>query len=155
MDIINSIQGLFTEFNINSILSNVLLRLSLILFGFIAIVWLFVQLRKKNTFLAYKTENGSVSVSKNAISDLIRQICHNNHGISLIKAQLKKKKQWLDLQIFIRIEGGGQLKAIEQSLQLSIREALQETFGIESIRRINLVASSIKAIKNHSPIVEE
>ena len=59
------------------------------------------------------------------------------------------------MQIYIRLEYGGQLKAIEESLQAMIREALEETFGIESIGRINLIAASIKEAKNNSLAVEE
>jgi uncharacterized alkaline shock family protein YloU len=155
MEFLNSIQSLFTELSPNSIFSDLLFRFGLIALGLITILSLIFKCSKKKTFLAYKTENGSVSVSKNAISDLIRQICHNNHGLSLIKAKLKKKKQLLHLQIYIRLEYGGQLKAIEESLQAMIREALEETFGIESIGRINLIAASIKEAKNNSLAVEE
>lgn len=155
MEFLESAKVFISEFDLSTIISDVLIRLGLILIGFITLIWFLLKITKKNTFLAYTTENGSVLVSKNAISDLIRQICHNNHGLSLIKAKLKKKKQLIDLQIYIRIESGGQLKAIEQSLQTSIRDALEETFGIESIGRINLIASSIKEAKNTPQTVED
>tara|TARA_A100001015_G_scaffold314564_1_gene424286 strand:- start:4246 stop:4716 length:471 start_codon:yes stop_codon:yes gene_type:complete len=155
MEFLESTKVFISEFDLSTIISDVLIRLGLILIGFITLIWFLLKITKKNTFLAYKTENGSVLVSKNAISDLIRQICHNNHGLSLIKAKLKKKKKLIDLQIYIRIESGGQLKAIEQSLQTSIRDALEETFGIESIGRINLIASSIKEAKNTPQTLED
>lgn len=155
MEFLESTKVFISEFDLSTIISDVLIRLGLILIGFITLIWFLLKITKKNTFLAYKTENGSVLVSKNAISDLIRQICHNNHGLSLIKAKLKKKKQLIDLRIYIRIESGGQLKAIEQSLQTSIRDALEETFGIESIGRINLIASSIKEAKNTPQTLED
>jgi uncharacterized alkaline shock family protein YloU len=155
MEFLESAKVFISEFDLSTIISDVLIRLGLILIGFITLIWFLLKITKKNTFLAYKTENGSVLVSKNAISDLIRQICHNNHGLSLIKAKLKKKKQLIDIQIYIRIESGRQLKAIEQNLQSSIRDALEETFGIESIGRINLIASSIKEAKNAPQTVED
>ena len=155
MEFLESAKVFISEFDLSPIISDVLIRIGLVLLSVITIIWFLIKLTKKNTFLAYKTENGSVLVNKNAITDLIRQVCHNKHGLSLIKAKLKKKKRLIDLQIYIRIESGGQLKAIEQSLQTAIRDALEETFGIESIGRINLIASSIKEAKNAPQIVED
>ncbi len=109
------------------------------------LLWILSCKFKDNSLLAYKTDNGNVKVSQHALTDLIRHICKNEHGISQLKTKIYHKRKHLNIQIRLRLESGSHLKTIEHGLQSSIREALSNTLGIDSLGQIDILATGIQS----------
>lgn len=112
------------------------------------LLWIISSLLKDKSLLAYKTDNGNVHVSRHALTDLIRHICKSEHGISQLKTKIYYKRKRLNIQIRLKLESGSHLKTIENGLQSSIREALSSTLGIESLSRIDILATGIQSKGN-------
>lgn len=95
--------------------------------------------RCKGIMLA--TPNGTLFISASAISDLVREVEKEFTSLKVLKSTLleKKKNVTLDLKInFPKTEENTSLPAIAESFQRRIIQALQDTFGIDSIKEINI-----------------
>ena len=90
-----------------------------------------------------------VQVNCGAISDLVHSICKKDSHISQLKTKIISKRKKLNIQIRLRLESGSHLKSIEASLQSEIREALQDSLGIENIGFIDIIATGIKDSKKN------
>ena len=114
-------------------------------------VWVFAFLlvlllrRQPKNVVAYTTENGRVMVSRHAIIDLVQTSCEQLENVSKPLVKIKGKGQATHLEVRIVLLSGGRLREIEQTLQSHLREALTENLGIESLGRINIVATGFKS----------
>ena len=108
------------------------------------ILVLLIYWQPKN-IVAYATENGSVMVSRHAIIELIQTSCEQLEDVSKPLVKIKAKGQTTHLEVRIVLLSGGRLREIEQTLQNHLREALTENLGIESLGRINIVATGFKS----------
>lgn len=142
MDIISKY---FSEYGIESFLL-IYLVLIIVFFIFLFLLNSLIIFFRDPSILAYKTSNGDVEVSKNAVKDLILSVCNNENGIIKANAIIKNYKD-LNLKIKIQINNKSNLRIIEENLQKKIRETLIENLGIEKVGRINIIAVGIK-LKN-------
>ena len=142
MDIISKY---FSEYGIESFLL-IYLVLIIVFFIFLFLLNSLIIFFRDPSILAYKTSNGDVEVSKNAVKDLILSVCNNENGIIKANAIIKNYKN-LNLKIKIQINNKSNLRIIEENLQKKIRETLIENLGIEKVGRINIIAVGIK-LKN-------
>ena len=108
------------------------------------ILLLLIRWQPKN-IVAYTTENGSVMVSRHAIIELVQNSCEQLEDVSKPLVKIKAKGQITHLEVRIVLLSGGRLREIEQTLQTHLREALIENLGIESLGRINIVATGFKS----------
>ena len=101
--------------------------------------------RQPKNIVAYTTENGNVMVSRHAIIELVQNSCEQLEDVSKPLVKIKAKGLITHFEIRIVLLSGGRLREIEQTLQTHIREALTENLGIESLGRINIVATGFKS----------
>lgn len=120
------------------------LYLSLATAALLFILILLLRRQPKNV-VAYSTENGRVMVSRNAIVELVQTSCQQLKDVSKPHVKIKIKGQTSHFEIRIKLLSGGRLRQIEQTLQSHLRQALTENLGIESLGRINIVATGFKS----------
>lgn len=101
--------------------------------------------RQPKNVVAYSTENGRVTVSRNAIVELVRTSCEQLKDVSKPQVKIHVKGQTSHFEVRIKLLSGGRLRQIEQTLQTHLRRALTENLGIESLGRINIVATGFKS----------
>ena len=101
--------------------------------------------RQPKNIVAYTTENGRVMVSRHAIIELVQSSCEQLEDVSKPQVKIKAKGQKTHFEVRIVLLSGGRLREIEQTLQNHLREALTENLGIESLGRINIVATGFKS----------
>ena len=125
------------------------------------LLMLLVRRQPKNV-VAYTTENGRVMVSRHAIFELVQTACAQIQDVSKPQVKIKVKGRTTHFEIRIKLLSGGRLRQIEQTLQSHLRQALTENLGIESLGRINIVATGFKSgrvesklpAKSHPPAIE-
>ena len=110
-----------------------------------AIILVLLVRRQPKNIVAYTTENGSVMVSRHAIIELVQTSCEQLEDVSKSLVKIKAKGQITHFEVRIVLLSGGRLREIEQTLQSHLREALTENLGIESLGRINIVATGFKS----------
>ena len=111
----------------------------------LAIILVLLVRRQPKNIVAYTTENGSVMVSRHAIIELVQTSCEQLEDVSKPLVKIKAKGQITHFEVRIVLLSGGRLREIEQTLQRHLREALTENLGIESLGRINIVATGFKS----------
>ena len=111
----------------------------------LAIILVLLVRRQPKNIVAYTTENGSVMVSRHAIIELVQTSCEQLEDVSNPLVKIKAKGQITHFEVRIVLLSGGRLREIEQTLQRHLREALTENLGIESLGRINIVATGFKS----------
>ena len=111
----------------------------------LAIILVVLVRRQPQHIVAYTTENGSVMVSRHAIIELVQTSCEQLEDVSNPLVKIKAKGQITHFEVRIVLLSGGRLREIEQTLQSHLREALTENLGIESLGRINIVATGFKS----------
>lgn len=110
--------------------------------------------RQPKNIVAYRTENGRVTVSRSAIVELIRTSCEQLNDVTKPSVRIKVKGKTTHFDVRIQLMSGGRLKEIEQTLQVHLRQNLTENLGIEHLGKINIVATGFKSgrIQVSSPI---
>ena len=111
----------------------------------LAIILILLICRQPKNIVAYTTENGSVMVSRHAIIELVQTSCEQLEDVSKPLVKIKAKGKNTHFEVRFVLLSGGRLREIEQTLQNHLREALTENLGIESLGRINIVATGFKS----------
>ena len=101
---------------------------------------LFLRRQPKNV-VAYCTENGSVTVSRSAIIELVQTSCEQIQDISKPQVKIKSEGETSHFEVSIKLKSGGSLRTIEQTLQSHLRQALtsfkcdvsRETIGYDQL----------------------
>jgi uncharacterized alkaline shock family protein YloU len=107
---------------------------------------LFLLLRRQpKSIVAYGTENGEVLVSRHAIVELVQTSCEQLKDVSKPRVKIRVKGKTVHFEVRIKLQSGGRLRDIEQTLQNHLRRALSENLGIEALGRINIIATGFKS----------
>lgn len=110
--------------------------------------------RQPKKIVAYRTENGRVTVSRSAIVELVRTSCEQLNDVAKPGVRINVKGKYTHFDVRIQLTSGARLKDIEETLQSHLRQALTENLGIENLGKINIVATGFKSgrIQVSSPI---
>jgi uncharacterized alkaline shock family protein YloU len=143
------IYGLFNADVANAV-SN-LMNMPLIAAGIGAVMILSVVLqwfggcgrKKKDKFIDFQAEDGSVGISTQAIQDFIERVGKEFAAVKSIESKLIHEKNALDIAISVKVRSGNKIPELSQVLQQRIRESVRESLGLEEIRNITIKVSEI------------
>ena len=115
---------------------------------FFLLVVLFLLLRRQpQSIVAYKTENGDVTISRSALAELMRTSCQQINYISKPKLKVFTKGGLTHFTVQIQLTSGARLKDIEETLQNHFRESLANNLGIEKLGTVNITVTGFKSSK--------
>lgn len=114
---------------------------------FLIVIFILFRKQQPKNIVAYKTENGNVTISRSAIVELVRTSCKQISQVSKPKLKVFVKKGLTHFDIRIQLTGGGNLKNVEETLQNHLRESLSKDLGIERLGEINIIVTSFKSGK--------
>lgn len=113
----------------------------------LALLLLILLRRQPKHLIAYKTENGNVTVNRFAIVELVRTSCEQFKEIAKPSVKIRTRGKRAHLTIYIKFAGGSSLKEIDNTLQTHLRQNLSENLGIENLGNINIVVTGFKSKK--------
>lgn len=113
----------------------------------LAFVLFLISRRQPKNVVAYSTENGDVLVSRHAIVELVRTSCEQLENVAKPSVKVRVKGKTTHFEVRIKLQSGGHMREIEQTLQSHLRRALSENLGIESLGRINIIATGFKSAR--------
>lgn len=126
------------------------LSMPLVAAGVGAILILSVVLRwvggcggKKEAFIDFQSEEGSVGISTKAIQDFIERVGREFAAVKSIESRLIQGKGLLDIVVGVRVLAGNRIPELSQVLQQRIRESVRESLGLEGIGRITVQVKEI------------
>ena len=116
--------------------------------GFVLIVsvafrWLGGCGGKKESFIDFQSEDGSVGISTKAIQDFIERVGKEFAAVKSIKSQLKQEKGGLDIAMNVKVLAGNKIPELSQMLQQRVRESVRESLGLEEVRNITIKVQEI------------
>jgi uncharacterized alkaline shock family protein YloU len=99
------------------------------------------SLTKKVCRISFKSPNGTVTISNNAITDFVDRICKNYEEVSHSSTKVFpgcKKDKGVIVHIDMDILGGTNIPQIIEQLQQNIKRQINELLGIENVGSIEI-----------------
>lgn len=153
---LNDAVRLLTRVSVDLQLSSILT----LVVGFIMLVSLFLAnliyaRRQKERTIAFDNPSGPVSVSLNAIEDLMRRIAVRVPEIKEIRPSITATKKGLDVEIRLVLKTDVNIPEMTAKLQDMIRSKIQDVVGLEGkinirIHVIKIIMDDLKSRKDKS-----
>ncbi|MBL8012417.1 MAG: alkaline shock response membrane anchor protein AmaP [Candidatus Omnitrophica bacterium] len=131
-----------------------------VIVGFIMLVSLFLAnliyaRRQRERTIAFDNPSGPVSVSLNAIEDLMRRIAVRVPEIKEIRPSIAATKKGLDVEIRLILKTDVNIPEMTSKLQEMIRSKIQDVVGLDGkidirIHIIKIISDDLKSKKDKS-----
>jgi len=108
-----------------------------------------LQSRRRQHFLSYDEEGGTVSISSDAIVDYIAKLSSEFPSIVRMKPSVIPARNSIDIHVELRVKAGPQIHEICELLQRRVRESMTNGLGISEIRRVEVTVAEI--VSEHRP----
>ncbi|MDF7825887.1 alkaline shock response membrane anchor protein AmaP [Pontiellaceae bacterium B12227] len=105
--------------------------------------WLTRFFVKKEKFIDFQSEDGSVGISTKAIKDFIERVGKEFTAVKSIDSQLIHNKGNVDIAISVKLLSGNKIPELIQMLQQRVRESVRESLGIDGIGTITVKVAEI------------
>lgn len=99
--------------------------------------------KKKDVFINFDSDDGSVGISTKAIQDFIERVGKEFAAVKSIDSTLIQDKKALDISLSVKVISGNKIPELSQVLQQRIRESVRESLGLEEIRNITIKVQEI------------
>jgi uncharacterized alkaline shock family protein YloU len=99
--------------------------------------------RKKEAYIDFESEDGSVGIGTRAIQDFIERVGKEFAAVKSIESKLIQGKGKLDIVVGVRVLAGHKIPELSQVLQQRIRESVRESLGIEGVGTISIRVKEI------------
>ena len=98
---------------------------------------------RREVYIDYSSEGGTVSIGMNAVQDFIERVGHEFTAITRVQARLVQQKETLDLVVGISIREGNKIPELTHVLQQRIRESVRESLGLDELGSITVQVKEI------------
>ncbi|WP_372805865.1 hypothetical protein [Pontiella sp.] len=105
--------------------------------------WLTRLFVKKEKFIDFQSEDGTVGISTKAIKDFIERVGKEFAAVKSIDSRLIHGKGVVDIAISVKVLSGNKIPELTQVLQHRVRESVRESLGIEGIGSITVKVAEI------------
>jgi len=105
--------------------------------------------KKRAKYLSFNTEEGTVSISTQAISDYITKVAGEFTSIVRMWTTVIPGRNCIDIRADLRVKAGAQVHEVCQLLQKRIREAMNNGLGISDVRSVQVSVKEI--VSEHQP----
>ncbi|MBC8443149.1 alkaline shock response membrane anchor protein AmaP [PVC group bacterium] len=106
--------------------------------------------RKRERFLAFDNDGGTVSISTEAMADYITKLTTEFPSVVRMRPNVRPTRGGVDLLIDVRIKAGSQVHEVCELLQQRVRERVVEGLGISEVRRVEVSVKDI--VSEHKPV---
>jgi uncharacterized alkaline shock family protein YloU len=105
--------------------------------------------RRREKFLSFDSEGGTVSISTEAISEYISRLAGEFPAIVRMKPRVRPARKAIDIIIELKVKAGTQVHEVCDLLHQRVRESVTNGLGISEIRRIEVSVREI--VSEHRP----
>ncbi len=113
--------------------------------------------RKREHFIDFPSEEGSVGISTRAIQDFIERVGREFAAIKSIESRLDQGREGLDIAIHVKVQSGNKIPELSQVLRRRVRESVRESLGIEEIHNITIRVQEIvgEPVRKTDPVEDD
>ena len=122
---------------------------TLVIFGFLFVLSIYLPIvtwvRKGEGGPAIPLKNplGEVEISQKAICEFIQRVGKEVQGVEDVKAKLKSTEEGVDVSLTLSAQAQGEIPRLIDELQTVVKNYLNNTVGIESVREIKVKVAKI------------
>jgi len=99
--------------------------------------------RPSKRFISFDSDNGSVSISVNAVRDFVRKIGDEFGAIISMDPQIRSEKNMISIDLNVKLQTGSRIPELSQMLQDRVRESIRDGLGIVEVREIKVKVQEI------------
>lgn len=114
----------------------------------------FGSARSRKRYISFESENGSVSISINAVRDFVRKIGDEFGAVVSMDPKIYPGKNTVSIDLNVKIQTGSRLPELSEMLQGRVRESIRNGLGIVEVRDIKVKVQEIVGVPPSAPVVE-
>ena len=114
---------------------------------FIVLLWLMVR-RPRDRVTAFKDGNGTVTISRRALEDIIARSCEQFDEIVRAKVSVRTRSDKIRTEILLRLKQSARVRDFSKQLRARITEILTENLGMEDVGTMELIVGGMVADKD-------
>jgi len=99
--------------------------------------------KKRQQYLAFDGEGGTVSISTAAISEYIARVAGEFPSIVKMKPEVIPARSSIDVHIYIQVKDGPDIHEVCELLQKRVRDVLAGSLGITEVRKVEVSVKEI------------
>lgn len=99
--------------------------------------------RPKSRYISFDSENGSVSISVNAVRDFVRKIGDEFGAVVSMDPRIRPEKDLISVDLNVEVQTGTRIPELSQMLQDRVRESIRDGLGIVEVREIKVKVQKI------------
>ena len=105
---------------------------------------------KRERYLSFDSEGGTVSISTAAICDYIAKLIQEFPSVVRLSPRVVPKRNIIDIGVDLRVKAGPNIHEMCELMQQRVRECVTNGLGISQIGRIEVSVKDI--VSEHRPI---
>jgi len=117
--------------------------------AFILLCFLFmitgVPVRKRDEFIAFDNESGSVRVSIKAVRDFVARIADEFAAIVSMEPTIRAAGGQLDVELDVKVKSGTQIPELCKLVQNRVKESIKDNLGLTEIKSVRINVRQIVA----------
>lgn len=94
--------------------------------------------RPKLKFVSFESEEGSVSISVNAVREFIRKLGEEFSAVISMDPKIRADRNVIHIDLDVSIQSGTRLPELSAVLQNRIRDSIRDGLGISQVRDIKV-----------------
>lgn len=99
--------------------------------------------KKRERFLSFDREGGTVNISTDAIVDYISKLTDEFPSVSRMRPKVVPVGKTIDIVVDVRIKAGPQIHEVCELLQKRVRETMLNGLGISEVRHVEISVKNI------------
>jgi uncharacterized alkaline shock family protein YloU len=122
--------------------------------GLLVVALLFMaseyRTRRRERFLSFDNEGGTVSISTEAMADYITKLSSEFPSVVRMRPIVIPRRGSVDLLVNVKVKAGSQVHEVCELLQQRVRERVVDGLGITEVRRVEVNVRDI--VSEHRPV---
>lgn len=106
-----------------------------------------LALRRRKHFITFQNDNGTVSVSTDAVRDYLNELKGEFAAVVWLKSHLRVVRGALDVGLVLGVKDGTQIPELCKLMQTRVRELLEEHLGACDLAGVAIEVNEIRARK--------
>ena len=106
-----------------------------------------VALRRRKHFITFQNDNGTVSVSTDAVQDYLNELKGEFAAVAWLKSHLRVVRGALDVGLVLGVKDGTQIPELCKLMQARVRDLLEEHLGVCDLAGVSIEVNEIRARK--------
>jgi len=106
--------------------------------------------QKRDRYLSFDSEGGTVSISTAAICDYVAKLAQEFPSVARLTPRVIPRRNMIDITVDLRVKAGPNIHEVCELMQQRVRESVTNGLGISQIGRIEVSVKDI--VSEHRPV---